>query len=161
MINPAPRSMLVGLEDRATAGVVATAAAHLAMAQDATALIVLHVLDTHMVAGGLLGLAGDLAPVVETEDDQEALLALAEAAIRAEYDALDRPVPAITRVVRAGALAAILAQVAEESGAAAIVVGARRPHAFGRHVHPDVRASLAACTTVPIYVVPLQAEGPG
>jgi nucleotide-binding universal stress UspA family protein len=102
------------------------------------------------VAGGVLGLSGSTVPVIDTDDDQEALLALAEAAIRAEYGALERPVPAITRIVRAGAPAAILAQVAEESGAAAIVVGARRPHAFGRLVHPDVRASLAACTTVPI-----------
>ena len=114
------------------------------------------------MAGGVLGLSGITVPVIDTDDDQEALLALAEAAIRAaEYGALDRPLPAITRLVRAGAPAAILAQVAEESEAAAIVVGARRPHAFGRLVHPDVRASLAACTTVPIYVVPLQAEAPG
>jgi nucleotide-binding universal stress UspA family protein len=39
--------------------------------------------------------------------------------------------PAITRSARAGAPAAVIAQVADESGAAAIVVGAHRPHAFG------------------------------
>src|SRR5579875_887970 len=161
MTSPAPRCLLVGLEDQATAGVVAAAAAHIAMAADATALIVLHVLDTHMVAAGLLGLSGVMGPVGETGEDQEALLAYAEAAIRAEYVALERPVPTITRRVSAGAPAAIIAQVAREVGAAAIVVGARRPHAFGRLVHPDVRASLATCTTVPVHVVPLQAETPG
>ena len=61
------------------------------------------------MAGRVLGLSGITVPVIDTDDDQEALLALAEAAIRAEYGALDRPVPAITRLVRAGAPAAILA----------------------------------------------------
>jgi nucleotide-binding universal stress UspA family protein len=89
------------------------------------------------------------------------MLALAEAALQAEYAALDRPAPAITRKVGAGAPAAIIAQVAEEVEAAAIVLGARRPHAFGRLVHPDVRASLATCTKVPVHVVPLQADPPG
>jgi hypothetical protein len=93
MTTPAPRIILVGLEDRATAGVVATAAAHIAMDQDATAMILLHVIDTYMVAGGLLGMSGVTVPVFETGDDQEAMLAPAEAAIRAEYGALDRPVP--------------------------------------------------------------------
>lgn len=161
MTSPVPRIILVGLEDQATAGVVAAAAAHIAMAQDATALIVLHVLDTHMVAGGLLGLSGVMGPVGETAEDQQRMLASAEAAIRAEYAALERPLPSITRRVGAGAPAAIIAQVAKEVGAAAIVVGARRPHAFGRLVHPDIRASLAACTTVPVHVAPLQAEAPG
>jgi nucleotide-binding universal stress UspA family protein len=161
MTSSAPRCLLVGLEDQATAGVVAAAAAHVAMARDATALILLHVIDTHMVAGGLLGLSGVLGPVGETGEDQERMLASAKAAIQAEYAALKRPVPSITLRVSAGAPAVIIAQVAKEVGAAAIVVGARRPHAFGRLVHPDVRASLAACTTVPVHVVPLQAETPG
>jgi nucleotide-binding universal stress UspA family protein len=161
MSNPAPRSILVGLEDSATAGVVATAAAHRAMEQDAAAVILLHVIDVHMAAGGLLGISGVTVPVAETEEDQEAMLALAEAAIRAEYVALDRPVPAITRKVSAGAPPAVIAQVAAEVEAAAIVLGARRPHAFGRLVHPDVRASLAKCTKVPVHIVSLQADTSG
>jgi len=160
MTMPTARSILVGLEDHATAGVVATAAAHIAMDRDATAVILLHVIDTYMAAGGLLGMSGVAVPVIETEDDGEAMLALAEAAIRAEYAALDRVVPSITRTLRAGAPAAIITQVADEMGAAAIVVGARRPHAFGRLAHPDIRASLARCTKVPVHVVPLQAGGP-
>jgi nucleotide-binding universal stress UspA family protein len=60
--------------------------------------------------------------------------------------------------VSAGDPAACIAQVAKDAGVAAIVVGARRPHAFGRLVHPDVRMSLRKCTNVPIYVVPLQAD---
>ncbi len=86
------------------------------------------------------------------------MLALAEAAIKAEYVALERPVPAIARKVSAGAPVAIIAQVAKDVGATAIVLGARRPHAFGRMVHPDVRVSLQKCTNVPIHVVPLQAD---
>lgn len=160
MTSPTPRGILVALEDSGTAGVVATAAAHIAMDQDATAVILLHVVDTYMVAGGLLSMSGVTVPVVETQDDQEAMLALAEAAIRAEYGALDRPAPSIVRRVRAGAPAAIIAEVAKDIGAAAIVLGARRPHAFGRLVHPDVRGSLAKCTKVPVHVVPLQAKTP-
>ena len=161
MTDPVPRSILVCLEDRSTAGVVATAAAHVAMDRDATAVTLLHVIDTYMAAGGLLSMAGVTVPVIDTEEDGEAMLALAEAAIRAEYAALERPSPAIDRRVSAGAPAACIAQVAEEVGAGAIVVGARRPHAFGRLVHPDVRSSLARCTRVPVHVVSLQADAPG
>jgi hypothetical protein len=65
MTSTAPRSMLVGLEDSATAGVVAAAATHIVMDQGATALILLHVIDTHMVAGRLLGLSGVTVPCHE------------------------------------------------------------------------------------------------
>ena len=100
MTMPAPRSLLVCLEDQATAGVVATAAAHIAMDGEATAVILLHVIDTHIVAGGLLSMSGVTVPVAETQEDREAMLALAEAAMQAEYVALERPVPRITK--RAG-----------------------------------------------------------
>jgi hypothetical protein len=46
MTTPESRRILVGLEDSATAGVVATAAAHIAMDRDATAMVLLHVIDT-------------------------------------------------------------------------------------------------------------------
>jgi MFS transporter, DHA1 family, multidrug resistance protein len=46
MTSPAPRRLLVGRDDGATAGVVATAAAHRAMAQDASAVIVRPVVDS-------------------------------------------------------------------------------------------------------------------
>lgn len=159
MTAPARRSILVCLEDQATAGVVATAAAHLAMEAGATEITLLHVVDVHMAAGGLLGMSGLTVPVAETGEDQEAMLAVAEAAIHGEYVALERPVPSIARRVSAGAPAAVIAQVAEEAGAAAIVLGARRPHAFGRLVHPDVRASLGRCARLPVHVVSLQADG--
>jgi nucleotide-binding universal stress UspA family protein len=161
MTVPAPHIILVALEDSATAGVVATAAAHLAVERDATAVILLHVIDTYMPAGGLLSMAGVTVPMVDAGDEREAMLALAEAAIRAEYLALERQVPAITRRISAGAPVACIAQAAEELRAAVIVLGARRPHAFGRLVHPDVRASLARCTKVPVHVVSLQADPPG
>jgi nucleotide-binding universal stress UspA family protein len=131
------------------------------MDQDASAVVLLHVIDVHMVVGGLLGMSGVTVPVADTEEDQEAMLALAEAAIQAEYVALDRPMPSITRKESAGAPPAVIAQVAAEVGATEIVVGARRPHAFGRLVHPDVRSSLAKCTKVPVHVVPLQADTSG
>jgi nucleotide-binding universal stress UspA family protein len=114
-----------------------------------------------MAAGGLLGMSGITVPVIDTEEDLEVMLTLAEAAIRAEYGALERPAPSLSRRVCAGAPAALIAQVAVEVEAIAIVVGARRPHAFGRLVHPDVRVSLAKCTTAPVHVVPLQADPPG
>jgi nucleotide-binding universal stress UspA family protein len=106
-------------------------------------------------------MAGVTVPMVDAGDEREAMLALAEAAIRAEYIALERQVPAITRRISAGAPVACIAQAAEELRAAVIVLGARRPHAFGRLVHPDVRASLARCTKVPVHVVSLQADPPG
>lgn len=158
MTMPATCGILVALEDRATAGVVATAAAHIAMDRDSTAVVLLHVIDTYMVAGGLLSMSGVTVPVIDSDEDGEAMLALAEAAIRAEYVALERPVPAIDRRIGVGAPIAVIAQMAKEVGAAAIVLGARRPHAFGRLVHPDVRVSLRKCTNVPIQVVPLQAD---
>jgi len=158
MNSRAVRSILVGLEDSTTAGVVATAAAHIAMDRDATAMLLLHVIDTYMAAGGLLGISGVTLPVIDTEEDGEAMLALAEAAIQAEYVALEQPAPPIARRVSAGAPVAVIAQAAKDVGAVVIVVGARRPHAFGRIVHTDVRASLAKCTNVPIHVVPLQAD---
>ena len=46
MTSPAPRRLLVGLDHGATAGVVATAAAHRAMAQHASAVIVRQVVDS-------------------------------------------------------------------------------------------------------------------
>lgn len=159
MSNNSGRSILVGLEDSGTAGVVATAAAHIAMDRDATAVVLLHVIDTYMPAGGLLGLSGVPIPMIDTEEEHVAMLALAEGAIRAEYGALDRSAPSITQRVSAGAPAAIIARVAEDVRATAIVLGARRPHAFGRLVHPDVRVSLRKCTNVPIHAVPLQADG--
>lgn len=161
MSTSAQRTILAGLEDIATAAIVATAAAHIAMERDATAVILLHVIDTHTVAGGLLGMSGVTVPLTDTEEDRERMLALGEAALRAEYAALDRPAPSIARTMGAGTPAAVIAQVAEDVGATAIVVGARRPHAFGRLVHPDVRASLARCSGVLVHVVPLQADAPG
>lgn len=160
MTSPPPQRILVALEDSATAGVVATAAVPIAIERDASEVVLLHVTDTYTLTGGLLNLSAVTVPVAETADERRALFALAEAAIRAEYAALEKPVPAISERMSAGTPAGAIAQVAKEIGAAAIVLGARRPHAFGRLVHPDVRSTLAGCTTIPVQVVPLQA-GPG
>lgn len=152
----AERTIVVGVEDAVTAGLVGTAAAHVAIDRQATAVILLHVVDLYAGAGALLSMSGVVPVVAEAADNTT--LAPAEAALRAEYVALNRPLPAITRTVSAGAPGAVIAQIAEQAGAAVIVLGARRPHAFGRLVHPDVRSSVTHCTRIPVRVAALQAD---
>jgi nucleotide-binding universal stress UspA family protein len=95
----------------------------------------------------------------ETEAEAEEVLAEAEAALCAEYEALGQPVPSVTRRAVGGtATGNVIARVAEDAHAARIVVGGRRPHAFGRFAHADVRAWLSRHTEIPVYVAPLQAE---
>lgn len=150
------RVIVVALEDIATAGVVGAAAARIAMEQNATRVVLLHVLDSHTFATGLFGMTGAAAPVLESEEEANAVLSLAEAAFRAEYSALERPMPAIVREMPGGNPGAVIPEVARGEGAAGIVVGARRPHAFGRLAHPDVRSTLSSQVDVPVYVAPLQ-----
>lgn len=152
------RTIVVAAEDASTAGVVGAAAAHVAMEADATAIILLHVVENHVVAQGLMTMALPV-PMQETKDEAQTVLAEAEAALRAEYVALDRPMPSITRRLLGGtATATVIAEVANEAGAVTIVVGGRRPHAFGRLAHADVRASMRHHTKIPVHVAPLQAE---
>lgn len=150
--------IVVAVEDSATGSVVAAAAARLAMERDAVAVVLLHVLENHAVISGMNTVAGVMTPVVETTEEGERVLALADAALRAEYAALDKPVPALTHELAAGEAGAAIAQVARDAGGTLLVVGARRPHAFGRLTHPDVRASLTRQTPAPVHVVPLQAD---
>ncbi len=150
-------TIVVAAEDAATAGVVGAAAAHVAMEEDATAILLVHVVESHMVAQGLMNVSLPV-PLTETRDEAYAVLAEAEAALRAEYHALDRPLPSIThRLLGGTATGAVIAEVADEVGAVKIVVGGRRPHAFGRFAHADVRASLLHHTKIPVHVAPLQA----
>jgi nucleotide-binding universal stress UspA family protein/heme-degrading monooxygenase HmoA len=156
-------AIAVAVEDTSTAGVVAAGAAHIVMEQGATQVILTHALDTHTLANALYGGGGLHVPtpgtlVEESGAEAEEVLGLAEAALRAEYEGLECPLPTICHSVCEGrSYAAAISQVAANAGAKAIVVGARRPHAFGRLTHPDVRASLARYTDLPIYVVPLHA----
>ena len=154
------RTVLVAVEDTATAGIVGAAAAHVAMEENATAIVLLHIVENHVVAQGLMSIALPV-PMRETQTEADAVLAGAEAALRAEYVALDHPVPTVTRRLLGGtAIGTVVCEVADETKASKIVVGGRRPHAFGRLAHPDVRASLTHHTQIPVYVAPLQSAEP-
>jgi nucleotide-binding universal stress UspA family protein/quinol monooxygenase YgiN len=161
---PREVALVVAVEDAATAGIVGAGAAHIAMEQGATQVILIHVLDTHLLAnalygGGALHVPVPVTPAGESNAEADEVLASAEAAMRAEYEALECPLPAISHKLCDGRpCSATIAQVAADAGARGIVLGARRPHAFGRLAHPDVRASLSHHTTLPIYVVPLHAQ---
>jgi nucleotide-binding universal stress UspA family protein len=151
------KTIVVAAEDEATASVVGAAAAHIAMEQNATAVILLHVMENHVVAQGLMSMALPV-PMAESEAEAQEVLAEAEGALRAEYEALGQPVPSISRRVVGGtATGSVIARVAEDARAVRIVVGGRRPHAFGRFAHADVRAWLRQHTAIPVHVAPLQA----
>lgn len=154
------RTIVVAVEDTATAGVVGAAAAHVAMEEGATAVVLLHVVESHMVAQGLMTIALPV-PMRETQAEAKSVLREAEIALRAEYDALDRPVPTIERRLLGGtATGTAICEVAGEAHAVKIVVGGRRPHALGRLAHADVRAALHHHTKIPIHVAPLQESAP-
>ncbi len=154
------RTIVVAVEDTATAGIVGAAAAHVAMEEDAGTIVLLHIVENHVVAQGLMSIALPV-PMRETQNEAEAVLAGAESALRAEYAALDRPTPTVTRRLLGGtAIGTAVCEVAQEVKASKIVVGGRRPHAFGRLAHADVRSSLTHHTQIPVYVAPLQATEP-
>lgn len=154
------RTIVVAVEDTATAGIVGAAAAHVAMEENAGTVVLVHIVENHVVAQGLMNIALPV-PMRETETEAEAVLSAAEAAVRGEYAALDHPIPTITRRLLGGtAIGTVVCDVANEVNAAKIVVGGRRPHAFGRLAHPDVRSSLTHHTQIPVHVAPLQAAGP-
>lgn len=150
--------IIVAVEDSATASVVATAAAHLAMDEGVREVILAHVLDEHTSANAVFGLVPLSVPILERTEEGEQVLALAEAALQAEYAAQHREVPPVRRALLSGRAGQALAELATETGAVAMVLGARRPHAFGRLTHPDVRDYLAHHTTTPVRVVMLQAD---
>jgi nucleotide-binding universal stress UspA family protein len=141
-----------------TAGAVGASAAQVAMEEDATAVILLHVVENHVVAQCLMTVARPVS-MWETKEEAQSVLAAAEAALRAEYVAVGRPEPSITqRLVGGTATGTVIAEVADDAGALKIVVGGRRPHVLGRLAHTDVRLGLRHHTKIPVYVAPLQAE---
>jgi nucleotide-binding universal stress UspA family protein len=151
------RTLVVAVEDLATAGIVGASAAHTAMDEGATAILLLHVMESHAVTDGLVFTMP--VPLMETEPEARSVLDAAEAALVGEFGATDRPAPEITRRLAGGAPAGrLIAQAASEVEAAGIVVGARRPHAFGRLAHADVRDSLSHHTDIPIHVARLQEQ---
>lgn len=153
--------IVVAVEDLATAGAVAAAAVRLALKQDATTLYLVHVLDQHPVLNGMLGMTGAYAPpVLETGDDARTMLDVAERVIRAEFAALGKPAPSIQQEVAEGHAGEAVARLAAEHQAGWIVLGARRPHLFGRLTHPDMRAHLAGHTSCQVHVAPLHEVAP-
>lgn len=153
-------TVLVAVEDSATAGVVAAEAAHLVMDQGGDRVIFLHVLDEHFVANGLFGLVGSPLPDYESKEEIDSILALAEAAFRAEFTATEKQAPETLSLSADGRPWQTIAAVAAQRDASVIVVGARRPHAFGRLTHPDVVDNLRHQTAVPIHIVSLQTDPP-
>lgn len=149
------RCLLVAVEDLSTATTVAAAAAHVVVEQDTTEVHLLHVLNQHPLIHGLLNLGGPASQATEAPEDGELVLTLAERALRAELATMDRAAPAIAHDLAAGEPATVIAETARKCGAAAILVGARRPHAFGL-LHPDIRATLAAHAPCPVHVAMLQ-----
>jgi len=85
------------------------------------------------------------------------VLVVAETALRAEFAAKQQPLPKITGKVVEGPPGAALADFAALPNVIGIVLGARRPHAFGRLTHPDVRSHVRRHGSVPVFVAPLQA----
>lgn len=155
------QTILVGVEDMATAGVVAVEAARVAMEREASEIVLLHVLDLHPLMNAVFGMGNYCAPVMETTEDGERLLAYTEQAIRAEYAACEREAPAIEHEVTEGEVGYAVSRVAKDRGAETVVLGARRPHAFGRLIHPDVRSHVADHVTCPVHVAALQETPPG
>lgn len=149
------RCLVVAVEDVTTATTVAAAAAHLIAEQDAASVLLLHVLDQHPWIHGMLNMGGPSSQATEAPAEGELALTLAEQALRAELAVLGRPAPAISHQLATGEPAAMIVSAARDCDAAAIVVGARRPHAFGL-LHPDVRSALAAHAPCPVRVAALQ-----
>ena len=153
------RTIVVAVEDTATAPAVAAVAAQAAMEEEASAIVVLHVVERHTVAQGLMTVALPPVPLLETADEARSVLAAAEAAVRAAYVEAGRPEPRIERRVKEGASAgSIIVEVAEKVGALRIVVGGRRAHVLGRLVHADVCTSITHHTTIPVQVAEVQAH---
>jgi nucleotide-binding universal stress UspA family protein len=148
------RRILAAVEDMMTATTIAAAAARAGVEEGATEIILLHVLSQHPTIRDLLHLREQSSAL---PGDGESVLELAERAVRAQYVALDKPAPPITYELLAGEPATVIARVANEQQVTLLVVGARRPGAFGL-LHPDVRGGLGGKVRCPIRVAPLQAE---
>jgi len=151
------RAIVVAVEDAMTATTGAAEAAHVAVDTAATTGVLLHVLDAHTMVNAMFTMGGYWAPIAETREDGAAVLDVAEGALRAELAALGRPAPAIRHEIAEGSAGEAIAHDADAHDAIRIVLGARRPHAFGRLTHPDVRAHLAAHGRSSLHLAALQA----
>ena len=148
------RRILVAVEDLMTATTVAAVAARAATEEAASEIILLHVLSHQPTILGLLHLPDQSSA---SPGEGEVVLELAERAVRAQYAAMGKPEPAIAYELASGEPAAEIARVATEKQVVLLVLGARRPGAFGL-LHPDVRGGLGSRVKCAIRVAPLQAE---
>ena len=150
------QGIVVAVEDMATASIVAVEAAHVAMERGAPEVVFVHALDRHTTMGAILGASGYCPPVMETDEEGRRVLSLAEQAFNAEYQAREQAPPAIIHEIVEGDPTEAIEQAVRTHGAAEVVLGARRPHAFGRLVHPCVHTRLSARLPCPIHVASLQ-----
>src|SRR5882724_4769028 len=126
------RAIVVAIEDPSTAGAVCAEAVRLAIAQQATDLFLVHVVDQHPVINGMLALTGCYnEPMHESGEDCTRLFSWAEQLIGAEFSARAQPIPQLHREIAAGHAGEVISRVATAQQAEWIVVGARRPHLFG------------------------------
>lgn len=136
-------TIMAAIEDMSTASIVAVETARVAIECHAEDIVLMHVLDHHAVLNAVLGMHGYCEPVHELREQAEDLLSLAQQAIAGEYQAHGGGLPRVRFAVEDGDIATAIARIAHEEGAGIVVLGARRPHAFGRLVHPDVRITIA------------------
>ncbi len=151
------RTLVVAIEDLATAGVVAVEAARVARDMNVNHITLVHVLNEHTLISALFGAANYAAPIAETEDEGAQLLKVAESDIRAEYRAVDTAAPTFESLVSDGFPARVIEEAAHSSGVVGVVLGARRPHALGRLTHADVRSHVSSRLSVPVRIAALQA----
>ncbi len=151
------RLLIVGIEDLGTAGVVAAYAAHVAVEQLADKILLLHVLDDHSVLSSMYAFALPATSLAETPEEGGHVLVFAESALRAEFAAMKQPLPEIDCKVSEGPPGVALAGCTTLPDVVGIVLGARRPHAFGRLTHPDVRGHVHHHGSAQVFVAPLQA----
>jgi len=149
-------TVVIALEDLSTAGLVAVEGAHVVRDTDAASVVLLHVLDNHPVVGAMFSAGGQCLQLTATSEEVEMIFSLAEQVLRAELTALEHAIPTIEREVAEGNIPAAIEETATARDAAVIVLGARRPHAFGRLLHPDVRSHVATHAPCPIHVAALQ-----
>jgi len=151
------RAIIVATEDPSTAGAVCAEAVRLASTHKATDLVLVHVADDHPVINGMLALTGSyVEPMCETPTDCSRLLCWAEELLRAEFTARNEPIPNLRQEVAGGHAGEAIARIAAAHKAEWIVLGARRPHLFGRITHPNVQAHVAAHSHCQVRVAPLQ-----
>jgi len=152
------RTLVVAIEDLATAGVVAVEAAHLARDMSVHHIVLVHALDAHTVISAIFGAANYAAPLAETQEEGIQLLEVAANDIRAEDAAVGAAVPTIELIVSDGVPAKVIEGAAQSSSVVGVVLGARRPHALGRLTHADVRSHVTSHLSVPVRIAALQAS---